>query len=191
MTEALENVIRYERGELARRLIGSEDGQKHLGSTLEQLAYDLGMTGDPKGFVEGVMASKQGIETTVGNYVGKRQDAMSSVTVQELSGYYGETLDSYLDGTEAGKIKAELGKFSDETFGDITKKLKKAKYDLDGEEHGELSDEKKNSAEAVLKKYENVMLILQTLENDKMEKLRPSVVEKSHKKELKEIAGKL
>lgn len=188
MENSLENVIRYEYASLAGHLAQSKEGQQYLPGALKSQMNRL--EGDAATSTE-IAIKHGGVEDIIKAYTGKRQDAMNLTSVGTLSEYYGKNLDSYLDGTEAKKIRLELGKFADETFGDITKKLKKAKYVLDGEEHGELSDEKKNSAEAVLKKYENVMLILGMLENDKIEKLRPSAVEQSHKEALKEIAGKL
>ncbi len=181
-----ENLTRYQYGELANRLYKSEEGRIYSGGALEQLAYDLGIENLGEGFIKGALASEEGIKTTIKVYSEKYQKALGESKVNELLTYHDNLLKKYLNEKEIEKLRTELKEFSEEKFGEINEKIRRATYILQGEKIYNFSDKEKKEAEETLKKYHRVFGIIQLLENAKFENLRLNAVNMYFKKTFKE-----
>jgi hypothetical protein len=190
---ALEDMIRYQGGELASRFYGSDQDRVYVNGALYQLASDLGIEKEAKGFIDGSMASEDGIKTAVGVYSTKYREAINEVKMGDLFEHYDEFLKDYLDVEEVDKVKAEFGKFSNETYGEINKEIAKSLYVIDGTDKKlyDFSDKEKEKAKDVLEEYQKIFSLMKILEDIKFENLRPKAVKRSQGRNLKNLVGKL
>lgn len=187
---ALEDLTRYQAGELAKRFYESRDSRNYVGGALYQLASDMGVEEEADGFIKGSMASRQGMETAAKVYSEKYHEAFKDVSMGDLKGHYENYITEYGD-EDAAKVTAEFDKFSSETHGDITKKLARAEYVLKGEALGEYTENDRTAAKETLEKYGRISLIMKQLEDIKFENIRGDAVKISQEESSRELIEKL
>lgn len=184
---SLEDITRYQNGALAGLFSSSKQDSIYVNGALYELASSMGIEEEAKGFIDGAMASREGVKTAIGVYSEKYQHALEDVNIEDLQTHYNEFIEGYLDEEKVGKINGELLKFSKEKFGDISKKIKRSEYILKGKDTYDFSDGEKEEAKATIEKYKNLVTILETLEQIKFEQLRPNAVRRSQKNLLETI----
>jgi len=184
-----EDMKRYRYGTLAVSLLESGDFRS-VQESLNLLAGDLGIEDEAEGFISGAMASEQGIQTATSVYAKKRNKALETSTVEDITGYFGEYID-YAKPEDAKKIREALGKYKETTFGDINKEYEKAQYILKGKDKYEFKPEEIKDSEKVVEKYKTLLQVIGTVEQAEMDNLLPKVKKKVHTKSLEEIAKKL
>ena len=182
---SLENLTRYQGGELARRFYQSEQDRPHTKGALYQLASDLGIEEKAKGFIEGTMTDEKGIATAAETYADKYQKALGLLTTDEFLTNYSEILTDYLNDKESKKVRAEFEKFSGETFKKINDKFTTSLYILQGKDIYDFPEDVKKDAENNLQRYRGILNIMEGLENIKFENLRPNAVKRTQKEDLK------
>jgi hypothetical protein len=188
----LEDLTRYQGGELARRFYSSDENRVYTNGALYQLASDLEIEEKAKGFIDGAMASEEGIKKAIADYSKKYKEGFESCSVDDLKSHYEKFIAGYLENKEANKVRKELDRFSKENMKDITSKIKKAKYILDGEKNNyTFSEEEKKEAKDTIEKYGKILTIIQYLEDIKFENLRKPSVERSQKIDFKNLVDKL
>lgn len=151
---------------------------------------------DAQVVVAGALASEEGIKVTLSAYVGKYDEALGRMKMNEFldDSVYGRDLRGFLgDGSEKHqRALAKFREYSDETYGSIVKKIKEAsavkKVKAMAKDLGISADAVKQ-AEETLKKYSNIMTILTALEANKLEALRPAIKERATKRILESILG--
>lgn len=158
-------------------------------AALEEQVYSFGWNRDEaEGVVEGALASEDGIAKALKIYSGKYEDALGNMNVLEVFTAYDNSLQDFLGNSEEyQRARREFEKYASEKVNDITKKVKKAQVQVKNAKALGLSDDEVESAKDTLKKYQRVMSILGTLEQNKLEALRPQVRERATKRTLKDI----
>ena len=186
----LKGLERYKHAELARRFLKNETDSIHIESAINALCDSMGV--DAKKAVR-IAAKHGGMEDVIKTYSADYQNALGSLKVEELLTYYTGDIESYLNPGETSKVRAEFEKFSGEKFVDISDKLKKSKFIIEGKDKGlyNFSGEEIENAKKTQKKYQNLTLIISILEEIKFESLRPNIVKQTYKEALKEISDKL
>ena len=101
---------------------------------------------------------------------------MEEQTVGNLMDYYRNDLANYL-GDNMPKAEAELSPFADENYGDVLKNIAKAKYIIEGKEHGRSSDEEVEVAKKTIEKYEKINTTINILKQKKISGFRNRVDE--------------
>lgn len=188
---ALDDLIRYENGESAKRLYQSEEGKKFVPGALDNL---MGSLHEDAALSTRVAIKHGGEEDIIELYAGKYQKALGSLDIEELlEKQYEGILNSYLDEIKATKIRKEFAKFSNATVGDIRKEFASSQYILLGEqtESYKFSDKEVENAQKTFKEYEKINNILELLEDIKFENLRPIAAKKTYKQHLEEYAESL
>lgn len=190
---ALEDMIRYQGGELASRFYKSEQDRVYVNGALYQLASDLGIEEEARGFIDGSMASEEGIKTAVGVYSDKYREAINKAKIGDLFKHYDELLKDYLNDEEVDKVKAKFKKFSDRTYGEINDEIQKSLYILDGanKKFYDFSDEEIEKAKDALEEYQKIFPLMKILEDIKFEDIRPKAVKRSQGRNLKDLVEKL
>jgi len=188
---ALDDLMRYENGELGRRLYQSEEGKKFVLGALENL---MGSLHEDAALSTGVAINHGGEEDIIKVYAGKYQKALDSLDIEELlEKQYEGILSSYLDEIRVTKIRKEFAKFSNATVGDIRKELASSQYILLGKQTKsyKFSDKEVENAENTFEKYKKINEGIELLEDIKFENLRPIAARKTYTQELKEYAESL
>jgi len=184
-----EDIQRYRYGGLANALLKSED-LAGVQESLNLLAVDLGLGDEAKGFMDGAMASEQGIATAAGVYAKKRSKALEESTIKDLGEYFNDYI-GYVNAENAEKLKGVLGKYSDKTLGEIKKKVDRAEYVLKGKDKYAFKPEEIEEAKSIVRDYKPLFEILGTVEQAEMDTLIPKVRKKVTKKSLEKIAKDL
>lgn len=203
MTEerTLPDFMKYQYGALAARLAISEESSRYMPGALEMLvgAKGLDFGEDAEAIVHGWRESlKKGeqtaVLTSINDYNQKFNEKRGEYKPVELtSGWYAPVLNS-IDKEDADKIVRYLGKY-DETLSAITKKHKKAAKIVEDSKDKDLKEsytpEQISEANETVKKYNDVLGIIQALDRYSFENLRPDVVKATRKQELKGLASQL
>jgi len=166
-----------------------EDGDL-IRAALEEQVYSFGWNRDEaEGVIEGALASEDGIKKAVEIYAGKYQDALGSMRAIDLFIAYGPALKDFLgeNSSEYRRARETFEANAAENYGNIFKSVKKAQVQIKNARALGLSDSEVDSAKNTLKRYGKVMAILATLEQNKLEALRPQVRTRATKRTLKEI----
>lgn len=182
----------YWHGQSAAKLAQSEDGAQYLHGAFMALAGDngLGLGEGAEGFIDGTMASNEGIATAIKTYDGKFKKGIAAQKVSDLAGHYQPILEG-LDDAQKAKILSEFTKHGDKTLGQINEEIARAKYvkaDPTGTFH---SDQARADADATLGRYKSLGDTLKKLDQYKTESLRPEAVNFTRRRELKNLADKL
>jgi len=189
---SLEELTKYQYGAVAGTLIGqSVDMAK---SALEFLVDDyLTLDKATKEVLNKSFADPKGkaVKDAAEIYSNAYNKARSSLTIGNLVQYYDAVLKGYLNPEESGSIRAELGRFDKETYGDIMKKFVRAKYVIEGEGKYDFTEEEMNGAKSIDENYKTLMQLLQFLEEAKLKPLIDNIEKKGIKDMLKAISGKL
>lgn len=180
---------RYEYGKLAQTLKDSPD-YANIALGLVDRSY---MDSADEEIFDKYLSSKEGVETASLIYSKAYDKAHSSATVGELGNYYSSLIEDIVGDEDRESLETELDKFSDETLGDINKKVAKALYILQGAKKGlyDASEDELRSAISTSKKYETVVQMIQTLENIKLGRLEPRIAEIVARKNLEGLAKKV
>lgn len=183
---------KYQYAGLAANLAISREGAKYAPGALEVLAgakgLDLGE--EALGFIEGTKASEEGIKTAINNYVKKFQDERGKYKPVDLTDWYDSVL-SDLGKEEREKFERTLGEH-DETLKSINEQYDQASYIAsDDAPEGVFTPDQIADAKKTLKKYEDLMTVLNILDTYKFEELRPDAVEVTRKRSLERLAKKL
>jgi hypothetical protein len=188
----LEDLTRYAGGELANRFYNSRESRDHTKGALQYLASELEIEEKAKGFIDGAMASREGMKTAAEVYSSKYKEALESTSILDLKNHYDSNISEYLDEEKAEIVRNEFNLFSNETFGDIAGKIRKAEYVLNGEDNGYgFSEIEKKKAREDIEKYGRIATIISYLENIKFENLRGEAVKRTHKTDFKDLIEKL
>lgn len=183
----LEDMKRYQYGELAKRLSQSKENQRFVPGALEQLASDIKEISESENLLlKDLIKKGQGLESILEVYPAKYGKEYNNLTVEELLSHYEKILNDYLTKERVMKIKENFGKVGGEKLGDIEKKLNKAMYDMLGKQKGyrEFSEKELKSIQDVIGKYGLIKDILNLLEDIKFEELRPTATENAYRQEL-------
>jgi len=182
---------RYAYGSAAAQLASDKASSRYAGGALEVLAGKKGVNlgEEAEGFIIGTLASPKGIQDASENYNGKFNKYRGEIKVGDLGEWYGSTLTG-LNATEKAKILAEFDKFKDKNLGAILKKATNASYQLEDPDNN-FNKEVKNKATDTLKKYANLLNMMDILDNYKNEEMRPDAVKATRKKDLKNLTSKL
>ena len=191
----LEKMAMYEPAVLAARL--SKSDPAYVGSALEIQGERLTLDDATRKLLrEGVYNNQAGIKKAIEVYSDAYSQARDSLTVDQLTGHYSGGMDLLSD-QDKKTLNTELGKFKNETYGNIEKQMQKAGYVSQGAQEGLLDgtpeeiQKKVESARATLEKYQNLIVMLRTLESFKLETLRPETVKRSTKTNLEGLAKHL
>ena len=179
---ALEDLTRYQYGSLAGRLLQSKEGQMYTPGALEQLASDLGIEESAEGFINGAMASKEGLETAVMTYAGKYEKAVSELTIKDLYNTYRECFEDGLSDEEKEIVKNKYVS-SDVNVGEIKEKISKLQHQAQSPDEKEREKAKKG-----LEKYQDVIQMLVIIQDNLYKNLLPKSIERTNQGRLKELA---
>ncbi|MBU0893966.1 MAG: hypothetical protein KKF48_01720 [Nanoarchaeota archaeon] len=185
---ALEDLTRYENAILAGRFAMSELDQQYVPSALKGLADSLDEDARDS---TNIALDLGGAERIIDLYSRKYNKVLESANMSDLSNHYSQIIENYLEPALANKVKGEFGRFSNKTYGDINKELKKAKHIISGEDTYEYPKSEKEWAKHIIEEYKSIKTIMAVLEADKTEKLRAKFTGKAHKDALKGLAEKL
>lgn len=184
-----EDIKRYRYGALAGALYDTED-LLGVHESLHFLAGDLGIKDEAEGFIEGAMASKEGIETATKVYFNKRAKALEGTKIKDIGEYFSDYI-NYVDSEKSKKLQKALGEYAERTFGEIKKEIEKAEYILKGKEKYEFNQKEIDESKKVLEKYKTLFQIIGTVEKAEIDDLLPNVRKTIHKKSLEAIAKDL
>lgn len=183
---------RYQYAGLAASLAASREGTMYVPGALEVLAGEKGLNlgEEALGFIKGTQASKEGIATAINVYAKKFQDERGKYKPVELSDWYASVLKG-LKKEEKAKILTALGVHNESLKG-INEKYDRASYIAsDDAPEGIFTSDQIDGAKKALKKYEDLMALLNILDNYKFEELRQDAVEVTRKNSLEALAKKL
>lgn len=183
---------KYQYAGLAANLAGSREGAMYVPGALEVLAGEKGLKlgEEALGFIRGTLASKEGIQTAIKTYAEKFEEKRGEYKPADLTDWYDSVLTD-LGEEEREKIEGAL-KEHDEPLKSINEKYERASYIAsDDAPKGIFTPDQIADAKKTLKKYENLVTVLATLDNYKFEELRPDAVEATKKKNLEALAKKL
>ena len=191
---------KYQYGALAERMFASKENPEHGVSALETMVGKKGLNlGEENlGFFRGALEAyrkgeKSALQNSAQNYANIFEQEKGKYKPLDMAAWYDSVLRD-LDKEDKDKIIGELGKHK-ETIKEITKKVKKASLILETQGDEDLKDEytpeQVSKARETLQKYANIRSVLQTLDNYKLDELRPEIVNESRKKDLKGLASKL
>lgn len=192
----------YQYAALAARLMaGSDDDKRYVPATLENLLGSKGMNIGAEGlramkaFGALDMVDEEGhpdpnavnkIQRGIMTYAVEFEKARGKLSPADLAGWYMPALNGSVE--DKKKINDYLGQYKESSEKIITA-LAKAQHTL--KTPGGISDEEKAKAEGTIKKYNNIMALIQTLDKYKFEDLKGTVVQATRKQELKDLASKL
>ena len=179
---------RYQYGALAGDLL--EQGSKYVTGALEVLAGEKGLDlgEEAEGFIRGTQSSEEGVKTAIQIYNAKFQKKFGENDISSLGSWYDPVLRG-LDKEGKDKILEVLGKH-DISISGLREEITKAAYILKAPKEL-FAEDKKDKAKEVLKRYQEVAQVLNTLDSYKMETLRPDAVNATRVTELKGLASKL
>jgi len=195
-----DRLAKYRRGMLAAQLLNSDEDEdkKYILPALYQLAEDLDIDShEARGLIAGVAKSNESLQETINIYASKYQEELFGATIDELSETYKEDIEDYiklekdkLNKDEVGdsskyekieegykKIKEDFKKYKDKKFKDIYKKVKDAQFVLKHFQKGDysqFSEDDVKDAQKDLEKYKGIYQVLKTVEDQKVEELRPT-----------------
>ncbi len=168
------------------------DDEDLIRAALEEQVYSFGWNkDDAEGVVAGALASGEGIKKALEVYTGKYSKALGNMRMGQFldAEVYGNTLRDFLgeNSPEYQRATREFERFSEENYSDILKKIKKAEAIKKNAKALGLSDDDVEQAKDTLKKYERVRNILNTLELNKLDALRPKIRKRATKASLADI----
>jgi len=184
----LNDLKTYSYGAVAGRALKDGDANR-ANVSLDKLVEDMFKGEEDKldGLLAGIYATEKGTQTAVSVYASKYQNALANLTVSNLWNFSGDLSDKYI-GDLKSKATEEVGKFGDVEFGKIQEKYLSAKEIVDSKTKN-FSKEKKEKAEKDVKKYEKVMITIQTLEDAYLDKYNSGVTDESRKLLFKNLYG--
>ena len=184
---------KFRYGGLAAWLLGREQDSKYATGALKVLAGpgELDVGEDRWGFVEGTLASSEGIQRASGNFAKRFYSAMDSSKISDLAGnsWYSPTLEGLTDEDQAS-IRGTLGNFGNTTFGGMEKSLKRDSWILQAPE-GEKTPEEKEQAQARITRYKPAVETLKRIDGYAFENIRQKAVDETRVTELSQYAGSL
>lgn len=192
---------RYQYGALAARLFESEKDPKYALGALEVLVGREGIsldTEDALGLFKGAYKAyekgeKMALQEDTKNWNQKFKEKRGEYKPLELAKWYSSVLSDLSDGDKA-KILGALGEH-DESVASITSKYRKATRVLKDSKDEDLKDlhteEAVAAAMKTLQKYQNIYVLMQNLDDEKFEELKPKAVRASRKKRLEGLASQL
>jgi len=179
---ATQDMERYGFANLAARLAGDESLVKFVPGALYGQASKLGINvNNAKGFIEGSLASDQGISTAIGTYAKKFNSAFESLTLKEYIASRESGL-SYIDPAKLTEIKAKVAGYENETIGSLTKKLAKLRHASKSPDKSEADKARKD-----LEKYKEVQIVMGVLEDESLRELLPDAVKFTSKRNLEAL----
>lgn len=182
----------YGYGAAAAYLAQSEEGSRFAPGALEVLAGDKGLKLGEKaeGFVKGAIASEKGVETAINAYSGAFFEKRDQYKPSQLTSWYKPVLKG-LKKDSKDKFLYELSKH-DETIAAMKKKMAEAAYILDKKApKGAQPQDKIDAAKETQKKYQDIFLVMATLDQYKFEGMRTDAVDATRIRELEGLAAKL
>ena len=133
-----------------------EKGDKTAaGNTLELLVQNLQLGEDGKLVTKMVRESDEGNESLAGLFAGEYQKDMNGSKVSELFQFYSDDFRS-LPAELYSVAEGTYSVYGDEIYGEILDKVEDAKKIITGKINRAVSDEDKEEAKAVLKKYQAI-----------------------------------
>ena len=179
---AIEDLTLYQGGALAGRLLQSEDGQSYLGGALEQIASDLGLEESAMGFINGSMASEDGIKVAVGTYNKKYEDALGELSVKDFYEFYRDGFEKGLNDEEKETLRKKYDS-NKSNIKDVKGKIAKLQHQMKSPDEKE-----REAATKEMEKYSDIMNLLVINQDILYMNLLPKAIEKTNMRRIKELA---
>jgi len=176
-------VERYEYAVLAGRLQHSrDDSQRDLvPGALYALGNRFGVTNDDlDGFVDGTLASRQGIEKAIGTYIRKYGEAEQALSLRDYHEFVGGNAD-YLQNNDV--VTRVLDEFGGENLSQLRERIAGLSHDSQHPTNGEL----KTSATQELERYDNVLNLLQIMQDARYAIMLPEAVHRTNRRRLQQL----
>ena len=177
----------YAYGEVAARFLQQENfhGAK---AALENLVSEMGFGKKIEGLLKGATTNEESIAVASSTYAKSYRDARESAGVEELWAHYDSEglVDKYLPKDLKNKAKEELRKFRGFNYGDIARRVRKAR-EIDKSTTGNFNEEQKNKAKEEIEKYKKISALFETLDDAYLSKYVNIVNEGLIKKKMEKI----
>lgn len=186
----LEDLARYQYGDVAGRLGSDEKTAPFMKGALEKLIDSFDIDKDIlSGLKEGAFASEQGIATATQIYAEKYQNALKQTKVMEFYEVRSSTLKSLLGDEKAEESKAVFEKYQDQTIGSILNKFEQAQEKIKSK-NGLFDEKAKAEAKKTSEKLAPIYNLITLLEQRNYEELRNGATKSTYKEMINEFLRK-
>lgn len=189
--ENLNDLRTYQYAGIASQLYEESQDPISAGISLEKLAKDLNCSDDLKPFIEGTLASKEGIERATVAFANKYQKAYKNATIGDLWDLYGSSAE--LNEKEKSIYSSIINPIQNSKLEDLKKDFNKLKKEFEenmkGE--GEYNSEQLLGVQKKLRDYQDALGIIGLLEQYHQINLIEPIQKESMKRKKKAIKSNL
>ena len=177
----LEDITRYQYGNVTARLAADKATAPFAKGSLEKLIDSFGLDKDIiSGLKAGTLASQQGVNTAIEIYNKKYEDSLSQANVMDFYGLRVPVIKGLLGDEEAEKAKSVFEKYSTETIGSIRKNYNQAQAKIN-DDTGLFDKKQKEDAQKVIEKYAGIYSIVELLEQRNFDELKNGATKSTYK----------
>ncbi|MAG78995.1 hypothetical protein CMI40_01315 [Candidatus Pacearchaeota archaeon] len=168
---------RYQYASVAAQFLKNKD-VKSAGKSLEKMAIEGGMSEDLLPLMKGTTTNPREVEDAIEDYNGRYEKLLGKKNITYMFDKYEPIFTDYLGEDNKNILKEDFDKIKKETYGDVQNKFEKAMEIIESET-GNFSEEQKEEAVKILKKYGEVYSIIKQFNQLYIEDLMKPISKKT------------